>query len=132
MNETDSVLLGTPVTVTVFVVDYQYIKPQRKHKLPKTAKVEEEKVQNRLIVTSGDPSGRDVFEIAKRCVLGAKPYEGSDFRVLMQQRMVDAMGLAMVTSWAKLDGQAPAEVGVEIGKGEPSDEGGVPPVSSLN
>lgn len=138
MSEQNPILLGTPVNVTVFIVDYQFTKAPRKSKLPKAAKAEEEKVQNRAVVCSGDPSGRDVFDIVQRLVLGAKPYDGSDFRVLNQQRVFDAQGLAIATSWDKLDGAAPLVPGAEVVDESEDDEedgdgeDGSPPVSNLN
>ncbi len=136
MSEQESILIGTPVNVTVFVVDYKYTKPARKHKSPKSARPDEDTVENRIVITSSDPTGRDVFDITKRLVLGANPYEGADFRIVTQQRMVDAMGLAQVTSWEKLDGKAPV-LGVPVesdedGDPEDGEDGEEPPVSNLN
>jgi len=107
MNENITPLLGTPVNVTVFMVTYEYKKPKRKSKLPGSAKKDDDVVQNRVPIVSGDPSGADAYSITKRLVLGVSPYEGHDFRVLFLQRLVDAMGLATPTTWDKLDGQAP-------------------------
>src|SRR6478609_6609333 len=103
MNENNDALIGTPVNLTVFSVVYEYSKPPRVEKVPKSAKKEIDKVQNRAIVSSSDPSGRDLFLITQRLVLGTKLYDGHDFKVLAYQRMFDVMGLATVTTWDKLD-----------------------------
>lgn len=138
MSEQESILIGTPANVTVFIVDYKYTKPPRQQKLPRSAKAEDDTVENRTFIISSDPSGRDVFDIVQRLVLGPKPYEGSDFRVITQQRMLDAMGLAQVTSWEKLDGNAPV-LGVPVepdndDANEDEEEGGgsAPSDPSLN
>lgn len=134
MNE-KTPLIGTPVNLTVFRVDYEYKKAPRVAKLPKSAKKEQEKVgPNTLFVCSSDPSGQDVYEIVKRRVLGPTPYEGHDFRLLQQQRALDVSGTATVTSWELLDGNA-TESPVnteEESEEEEGDGGGDPPVSSLN
>jgi hypothetical protein len=127
MNENNVALVGTPVNLTIFVVDYEYSKPPRKEKLPRSAKREAEKVKNRVIVTSGDPTGEDVFKIARWLVLGSNPYEGNDFRILNQQRMVDAMGLASVTSWDKLSGHAPESLDSNLVEVEDEEEGSSAP-----
>ena len=136
MSEQESILIGTPANVTVFIVDYKYTKPPRQQKLPRSARAKDDSVENRTFIISSDPSGRDVFDIVQRLVLGPNPYEGSDFRVITQQRMLDAMGLAQVTSGEKLDGKAPV-LGVPVEPEDDSDpedgEGeGEPPVSNLN
>lgn len=123
--------------MTVFIVDYIFTKPPRTQKLPSAAKKEDEKVSNRIILTSSNPSGEDCYEIARRLVLGPNPYAGSDFRVLSCQRMVDSMGLVGVTTWEKLDGKAPENVGVTVVDDDEDDEGGgegsiPPPAAALN
>jgi hypothetical protein len=134
MNE-KTPLIGTPVNLTVFRVDYEFKKAPRKEKLPKAAKPELDKVgPNTMFIASSDPSGQDVFSIAQRLVLGPNPYEGSDFRLLQQQRALDVMGLASVTSWDKIDGKASdgGEVPTgEVGENE-TDEDSSPPDNSLN
>lgn len=130
-----TVLLGTPVNVTVFQVHYEYKKPPRTEKLPRSASKENDVVVNQIVLTTGDASGRDIFDIAKRMVLGPDPYDGNDFRILQFHRVVDAMGLATVTSWEKLDGKATEVPGV-LAKNEDDeeDDGGEqsPPGSELN
>jgi hypothetical protein len=118
MDENKTPLIGTPVSVTLFIVDYQYTKSPRKDKLPKSSKKEDDVVKNTAVISTGDPTGQDVYGIAKRVVLGAVPYDGNDFRVLRVQRAFDAIGLAQVTSWEKIDGQAPEEAGVAVGDDE--------------
>ena len=127
----------TPASCTVFVIDYSFFKPPRKEKVPSAAKREDDKVQNRIVITSADPSGADVYQICRRLVLGEVPYDGSDFRILSCNRMVDAMGLVQVTTWDKLDGKAPEVLGVEIqteddDEGEPEEGGSIPPAANLN
>src|SRR6478752_4687525 len=109
MNENNTPLIGTPVNVTVFMVTYEYSKPKREAKVPRSAKSEIDKVRNQVPIVSGDASGADIFPITRRLVLGPNPYAGNDFRILASQRVVDAMGLATATTWDKLDGQAPED-----------------------
>lgn len=140
MNENDTPLIGTPVSLTVFVVDYVYTKPPRKAKLPKSAgkAKDSEKVANTVVVTTGDPTGQDIFLIAKRLVLGPNPYEESDFKLLKVQRAFEAAGLAQVTSWEKISGSASENGNLiteesEGGEGDGSDNSGsIPPGADLN
>jgi len=136
MNENNIMLIGTPVNVTAFAVVYQYTKAPRIEKNKRTAKADDDKVVNEVVVVTGDPSGRDIFDIAQRLVLGPNPYKESDFRVIQQRRVFDAMGLASVTTWDKLDGQAPETPGVVVDNDDeedgPNDDGSIPPVSNLN
>lgn len=137
MSENKTPLIGTPANVTVFAVDYEYQKPGRKNKLPKSAKKEDDSVKNTAVIITGDPSGEDLYGITRRVVLGADPYEGSDFRILIARRVCDAMGLAQVTTWAKIDGKATEAVG-EIATDDEEDDddgtdgGSMPPGAELN
>lgn len=128
---------STPASCTVFHVQYQFRKPARTDKVPGAAKREDDKVSNGIVITSGDPSGRDVYDITRRLVLGETPYVGNDFRVLQCAKMVDAMGLVQVTTWDKLDGSAPEVLGVEIQTADSKDDddsggGSVPPAANMN
>lgn len=128
---------GTPANLTVWQCDYSFQKPPRAGKLPSSAKKENDKVENRVIIASSDPSGKDCFEIARRLVLGANPYTGSDFRLLVCVRMLEVMGLVGVTTWDKLEGKAPEKIGVETepesDSNDDGNEGGsVPPSAALN
>lgn len=132
-------MLGTPVNCTIFVCVYSFKKPARKSKVPGAAKKEDDLVSNRIIIVAGNPTGEDCFHIVRRLVLGEIPYPGSDFKLISCDRMNDAMGLAGITTWEKLDGKAPQEPGFVVNNGEESeadegdDEGGsVPPAAALN
>ncbi len=128
---------GTPANLTVWICDFSFNKPARKEKIPGSAAKEIDKVMNRIIISTSDPSGDDCYRVARRLVLGEFPYEGSDFRMLSCQRMVEVMGVVGVTTWDKLDGKAPLTPGVAVvAEEDPEDDdkegGSVPPNAALN
>ena len=131
--------LGSPVSLTVWLVTYCFDKPARKGKLPKSVKQDDEKVHNQVVISTADPSGGDNYKVAKFVVLGEQPFEGNNFRVLHYQRMADAMGFAQLEPLEKIAGAAPENTGAQGAemKDDPEDEdddggGSLPPAANLN
>lgn len=115
---------GTPATCTVWVAQYCFTKPARKVKVPGSAKKEDDKVFNSVVISSSDPSGKDCYDIARHLVLGPVPYDGSDFRLLVCTRQCEVMGFVGVTTTEKLAGKAPQTMGEPEKDPEPDPDDG--------
>lgn len=129
-------MIGNPASATVWAVTYSFKKPPRKSKMPKSVKKEDETVSNQVVITTADPTGADIYHVACRIVLGEIPHDGHDFRILQSQKVADVMGLALVSTWEKLDGKAPENSGIiiddEFDEVDGDEGGSIPPAANLN
>lgn len=93
-------MIGTPVRGTLWYVEFEHrvvpvvpLTPEEQAAAPKT-------VTGHLHLLNADPSGADVYEVAKATVLNGKARDEHEFAVTHTKRLVEVRGRAIAAGGA--------------------------------